>query len=88
MKHSCENCKYKSKSKSEVPCSECKQNRATDRFESMTNADYIRNMSDEELADAIMIHQSDVIYGSIWTNASCLEWLQQVKEIEGETEDG
>ena len=45
----CDKCKNASKTKSELPCIECTHN-ATDHFKPMTNADRIRNMTDEELA--------------------------------------
>lgn len=47
----CSICKFQNKSKLELPCLECTSNRAMDYFKPMTNADRIRNMSDEELAE-------------------------------------
>ena len=50
---SCESCKYKNKRIEEYPCSHCIHN-AEEEFVPQTNADRIRAMSDEELADAIL----------------------------------
>ena len=47
----CSICKFQNKSKLELPCLECTSNRAMDYFKPMTNADRIRNFSDEELAE-------------------------------------
>ena len=47
----CNNCKYDSKESNEFPCVECSHNRAVDYYEPKTNADRIRNMTDEELAE-------------------------------------
>lgn len=47
----CNNCKYDSKESNEFPCVECSHNRVVDYYEPKTNADKIRNFSDEELAD-------------------------------------
>lgn len=48
---SCSRCKFQRRSNLELPCLECTGNRAIDYFKPMTNADRIRNMSDEELAE-------------------------------------
>ena len=47
----CNKCKYDSKESNEFPCVECSHNRVVDYYEPQTNADRIRNMSDEELAE-------------------------------------
>ena len=47
---SCDKCKHSSKAPTEEPCSNCVHN-AMDNFKPKTNADRIRSMSDEELAD-------------------------------------
>lgn len=47
----CNNCKYDSKESNEFPCVECSHNRVVDYYEPKTNADRIRNFSDEELAE-------------------------------------
>ena len=57
---SCSRCKNQNKGKSELPCLECTQNRAINNFTPMTNADRIRNMSDEELAEFLVYTQSTI----------------------------
>lgn len=53
MEHDgCVGCKYEHLTEHEEPCNRCKQN-AADEFKPMTNADRIRQMSDEELAELI-----------------------------------
>lgn len=52
---SCEECKYQHKKDSEEPCVKC-THAHTDRFEPMTNADYIRNMDSYELANFLSEH--------------------------------
>ena len=49
----CDNCGNQGKSMFDYPCFECTHNRAKDHWKPMTNADKIRNMSDEELADIL-----------------------------------
>ena len=46
----CASCKYNTKEKSELPCCAC-IDFGIDFYKPMTNADRIRNMSDEELAE-------------------------------------
>lgn len=51
MKHDgCKLCKYENCSMESKECIGCKQN-AVDKYTRMTNADRIRSMSDEELAE-------------------------------------
>ena len=51
MEHDgCVGCKYEKESPDSKYCLGCKQN-AIDKYTPMTNADKIRNMSDEELAE-------------------------------------
>ena len=47
---SCETCAYIGKSENDYPCNKCTRN-ASDKWKQMTNADKIRSMSDEELAE-------------------------------------
>lgn len=47
---SCDKCKHNMKMPNEEPCCGCIHN-AVDKFEPKTNADYIREMSDEKLAE-------------------------------------
>jgi hypothetical protein len=86
----CNNCKYDSKESNEFPCVECSHNRAVDYYEPKTNADRIRNMTDEELAEAIMHFRNScdccipTIQGKACVGScvhSILKWLQaEVKE--------
>ena len=52
----CKGCAYVSRGEHEAPCVKCVQN-ASDNYKIMTNADRIRTMSDEELADFIEMKQ-------------------------------
>ena len=78
----CSRCKFQNKSKLELPCLECTQNRATDHWKPMTNADRIRNMSDEELAKFICkISLCKPLYCPAYrecmeSNGCMLKWLQ------------
>ena len=84
----CSRCKFQNKSKLELPCLECIQNRAIDYFKPMSNADRIRNMTDEELAEFLVFTQSTIKECMIGvadckhenTGKDCkdcfLEWLQ------------
>ena len=85
----CDNCKYAYKTSSELPCIECTHN-ATDHYKPMTNADRIRNMTDEELADFFR-HYISCAFCDVRTDTcgddDCkdlmLKWLQaEVKEGE------
>lgn len=60
----CDNCGNQGKSMFDYPCFECTHNRATDHWKPMSNADRIRNMSDEELAIFINSARCDALYGS------------------------
>lgn len=48
----CSGCKYEHLKGSEKPCCDC-ANMHMDKYEPITNADRIRNMSDEELGDLL-----------------------------------
>lgn len=88
----CNKCKYDSKESNEFPCVECSHNRVVDYYEPKTNADRIRNMSDEELADIMFescvekmgLEECRYSDGGIHECKKCvLEWLQaEVKEGE------
>ena len=87
---SCEKCKYNSKAETEYPCNRCVHN-ATDKFESITNADKIRSMNDEELAEflnTIFIKgQIEAINKKYTDNVfnrkdDSLKWLQSEAEME------
>ena len=51
---SCSRCKFQRRSNLELPCLECTGNRAIDYFKPMTNADRMRNMDDDELAEFLL----------------------------------
>lgn len=89
----CGICKFQNKSKLELPCLECTSNRAMDYFKTMTNADRIRNMTDEELAEYLygvsegtadcVICDDDCDYCELEEECKnrMLQWLQaEVKE--------
>lgn len=69
--HDC-NCQHNSDSRDNEPCCRCDSR--------MTNADRIRNMSDEELADYLATVTSDTICGSSW------DYDGWIKELQSEAE--
>ena len=92
----CDNCKHVMTDTESFPCNRCKRN-AVDKWEPMpktTNADKIRSMTDEELAD--MLHNIgsyvengnpliDIYIGNNKTTVDdsfgfILEWLQSEAE--------
>lgn len=66
------NCKHNSNSRDNEPCCRCDSKQ--------TNADRIRNMSDEELADYLATVTSDTICGSSW------DYDGWIKELQSEAE--
>ena len=77
----CSTCSNLGTSKHEYPCNECTNNRATDHYKPMTNADAIRNMTDEELATVFAHMQKFAVEEGAETKESLLEFLQaEVKE--------
>lgn len=85
---SCETCKYTNEDGNGTHCRGCIHN-AEDHYKPITNADRIRNMTDEELALIIMCPY-DNLPGECTCEEDdsrancikcCLEWLQaEVKE--------
>ena len=81
----CKGCAYVSRGEHEAPCIKCTQN-ASDNYKRMTNADRIRSMSDEELAEFIEQISADSMdtisyrtkdYEEIWEHKeTALKWLQ------------
>jgi len=69
----CSGCKYEHLKGSEKPCCDC-ANMHMDKYEPITNADRIRNMSDEELAQFLCKVKSDY------------QWMEH--EFPGEEEHG
>lgn len=65
------NCKHNSNSRDNEPCCRCDSKQ--------TNADRIRNMSDEELAEFLVGFKNT--FGEEYEGeASCMEWLQSEAE--------
>ena len=91
---SCDKCQHSGKGLTEYPCNTCVHN-AIDHYKPMTNADAIRNMTDEELADFLnCIHEQDEDtilipngnkYEAYHSDDEILEWLQS--KVEGVTEN-
>ena len=91
MEHDgCKGCKYENCSMESKECQGCKQN-AVDKYKRMTQADRIRSMSDEELADFIRNLNECCLAGAgmvdCSNNEDCidckgvvLEWLQSEVE--------
>ena len=68
--HNC-NCQHNNNPKDNKPCCRCDSR--------MTNADRIRNMSDEELAEFLVGFKNT--FGEEYEGeASCMEWLQSEAE--------
>ena len=68
--HNC-NCKHNSNSRDNEPCCRCDSRQ--------TNADRIRNMSDEELAEFLVGFKNT--FGEEYEGqCSCLDWLQLEEE--------
>ena len=70
------NCKHNSNSRDDESCCRCDSKH--------TNADRIRKMSDEELAEFLTTVTSDVICGSSWDYDGWIKELQSEAEQEGE----
>ena len=90
MKHDgCKLCKYENCSMESKECIGCKHN-SVDKYTRMTNADRIRSMSDEELAEFIEQISTDSMetisfgtkeYEEIWEHKeTTLKWLQSEVE--------
>ena len=68
--HTC-NCQHNSNSRDNEPCCRCDSKQ--------TNADRIRNMSDEELAEFLITFKNT--FGKEYEGeASCMDWLQSEAE--------
>lgn len=68
--HDC-NCQHNSNSRDNEPCCRCDSKQ--------TNADRIRNMSDEELAELLITFKNT--FGEEYEGeASCMDWLQSEAE--------
>lgn len=80
----CSGCKYEHLKGSEKPCCDC-ANMHMDKYEPITNADRIRNMSDEELAQFLCKVKSDYQwmeheFPSEEEHGEWEEWLQSEAE--------
>ena len=66
------NCKHNSNSRDNEPCCRCDNRK--------TNADRIRNMSDEELAEFLAVHDLALNGNDLPMLTDWLEWLQSEAE--------
>lgn len=83
MEHDgCKLCKYENCSMESKECMGCKQN-AVDKYKRMTQADHIRSMSDDELADFIEMKQFFALANNGTDGEEyTLKWLQsEVEEL-------
>jgi hypothetical protein len=55
MSRSCEECRHSEKGSNEEPCIECSQ-RYTNKFEPMSNFDYLKSLDSDGLAEFICKH--------------------------------
>lgn len=69
--HTC-NCKHNSNSRENEPCCRCDSRK--------TNADRIRNMSDEELAEFLAVHDLALNGNDLPMLTNWFEWLQSEAE--------
>ena len=69
--HTC-NCQHNSNSRENEPCCRCDSRQ--------TNADRIRNMSDEELAEFLAVHDLGLKGNDLPMLTDWLEWLQSEAE--------
>mgnify|MGYP002728023273 len=83
----CKTCKYRYRDESEEPCAHCTKN-AVDNYEPMTNGDYIRSLSDTELAQIVMC-PNEVGFDEVVCQRDeqhCIEctrkWLEQERREE------
>lgn len=82
----CKRCKYHDRDESQDPCAHCTKN-AVDNYEPMTNGDYIRSLSDTELAQIIMcLNEAGFDGGKCIGN--CCECTRRWLEAERKVEDG
>jgi len=83
MKKDCDTCRHFKVDFDDLPCSGC---RDFEKWEAVTNADHIRSMTDEELAEFIATTFENgrvsvfAIYPELTENHCGLDWLKQPKE--------
>ena len=76
----CDACRHSDKGLRDFPCTVCIHN-AIDKFEPKTNADVIRAMSDEELAEWLLNHDNITAEKGRLSKDELLQWLKsEVKE--------
>ena len=81
---SCETCAYIGKSENDYPCNKCTRN-ASDKWKPMTNADKIRSMSDEELAEWLTKITDDAqLDARTKCNYQWADWLQSKADAKGD----
>ena len=68
------NCKHNSNSRDNEPCCRCDSKQ--------TNADRIRNMSDEELAEFLAVHDLGLKGNDLPMLTDWLDWLQSEVKVE------
>ena len=84
----CKTCKYRYRDESEEPCAHCINN-ATDNFEPMTNGDYVRSLSDADLAQIIMC-PNEVGFDEVVCQRDeqhCIEYTRKWLESERKDEE-
>ena len=86
-KGSCNTCKYINMSSEQEPCVHCTKN-ATDEYKIMTNGDYIRSLSDADLAQIVMC-PNEIGFDEVVCQRDeqhCIEctrrWLEAEREVE------
>lgn len=83
----CENCKYRGMDETQEPCAHCTKN-AVDNYEPMTNGDYIRSLSDTELAQILKcpneIGFCEVVChrNTTFCSECTRRWLEAEREVE------
>lgn len=86
MKRDCDTCRYFNTDFDQLPCSACSR---FSKWETATNADHIRSMTDEELAVFIAnIFENGktsvfAVYPELRKNRCGLDWLKQPYEDRG-----
>lgn len=71
----CDACKYEHCDTQDYPCSKCSHS-YIDKYKPKTNADKIRNMSDEELAEFLAVHDLGLKGNDSPMLTDWFEWLQ------------
>lgn len=83
----CKGCRYELQDEHLEPCFHCDGTKQGDRYTRMTNADRIRSMSDEELAEFLCnIHEPDletivIDNKDFFAEEEIEEWLQSEAEV-------